>query len=167
MEEKVWYLITLAKNGKTEIVHDFRNAEKLTYYGGKCTSIGIPHKTKQDLILHEKILKDPCKKCGGLISARNYDSKKVIEKNICSHCNFWDEKIIKSKTDKKVIICNGTYYTIGPETNDRNKFRGHCGRLFVFKRLDTDEIIKSTNVWCGGNIPDHYLEDLKDNAILL
>lgn len=167
MKEKVFYLITVTKTGKNEIIHDVRDAEKLGYYGGRCSSIGRPYKTRQELIDGEKILDKPCKKCGGIVKASFLNGDKLIENNLCFSCDLWNDRLIELKSNKNIIICNSVWYTIVPENNDKNKYRGHGGRLFIFKKLDNNEIVKSTNVWCGGDIPSIYLDELRDNATLL
>ena len=75
----------------------------------------------------------------------------------CYRINFWKE--IEQEKDKHLFI-KGQSYSIGPENST---FKGYGGRYFKI-RLNTGEIIETSNLWNQGVIPDEFKESLKDNA---
>jgi hypothetical protein len=108
-----------------------------------------------------------------------------LEESAQSHRNFWDEKVewrkagdrcpqIGEPQGARVIRAGHMHYVIGVELRDDQKRHpdaraslGHGGRKFVFRMLDTGEVITSTNVWSQGEIPAEYWVRLPDNAELL
>lgn len=88
----------------------------------------------------------------------------------CFYKNFWDAKVRwkenndKTEQGERVARIEGVHYVIGDE-NDTSTFRGHGGRKFTIKFLDSDETITTTNLWRQGVIPEEYKELLPDNAI--
>ncbi len=84
----------------------------------------------------------------------------MIEKNVCHTCAFWYEKITLKD---RYLRVNHVSYHVSPE-DAPSLFRGFGGAKFKFRRLDTNEVIVSTNVWCQGDIPPRFRDRLPDNA---
>ena len=94
-----------------------------------------------------------CKICGG--------THTVPCSAECFYKDFWDEKVLFKDDPGSVRIC-GTHYFIGDEY-ETSVFRGFGSRLFAVKFFD-GRIVKTTNLWYQGDIPDEYRSALHDNA---
>lgn len=156
---KKWYIVSEDNKGDAIIFDEIENI-KMIHEGGPywCRSAG--KETKEELILHNKILNDPCVCCGGVITTTYHNNKSLIEKNMCFSCDLWDER---SRIENKVVI-DGCCYSIGLETNQENKYKGYGGRKFKIQMNNSDEIITTTNLWCGGDVPLIFRDRIKDNA---
>lgn len=99
---------------------------------------------------------DECLQCGLLIGDETY-SGYIIE-GFCFGCSHWNHVIedIKKKS-KECFIIDETLYSIG-------SIEGHGGRLFRIRRFGSDEIIETRKLWSGGKIPEHFQEELFNNA---
>lgn len=102
-----------------------------------------------------------CRICGKADSPTSW-MKNVLRNNLCFSCTFWTN--IKEEYDKgDKIIIDGKAYHISDEKST-SFFRGFGGTQFVIQRLDTNEIIITTNLWHNGKIPDRFKNQLPDNA---
>ena len=85
---------------------------------------------------------------------------------MCFNCSFWDD-VLKTKDDVKSVRVDGVQYWIGKEEYKYpEEFRGFGAQKFHIKFNDGRETI-TTNLWCKGNIPEHFEDRLKDNAKFL
>ncbi|MBI9031195.1 hypothetical protein JEZ13_04180 [bacterium] len=111
-----------------------------------------------------------CKVCGGTIVNETCNEQILVtlkEKGLCIICNHFSEKVDKLNSDgkKKIIIVDGTVYTVCPDVD--GGFKGFGGAEFKIKMNDGREIV-TRNMWCGGNITlDHWRDLLPDNAVFL
>lgn len=96
-----------------------------------------------------------CSVCGKVING-----KPMYHENICSDkCfkkDFWDHTL-----DETAVIVNGTCYHIGDE-NSPSCFRGFGGREFTIRFKKDGKIVKTTNLWHNGKVPESY--HVEDNA---
>lgn len=79
--------------------------------------------------------------------------------------NFWLEICKKYQTDTNQLIIDSKAYYIGDE-NTSNVMRGFDGQLFFIK-ITTDyseQIIKTTNLWYQGELPEAWKKLMPDNA---
>lgn len=95
----------------------------------------------------------------------------MIEENCCFSCAFWKSKIKQWKDDKNWVVIDGTSYHIQssvPEGtfNKNMNFLGHGGSKFFIKRND-NTVIYSNNVWCQGDIPEHFKNLIPNNAVFI
>lgn len=160
--EKKYHLVKYKGKGE-QIVFEERSNIKNNF-----SSLSAGFETVYELRLHEKILDDNCKLCNGLISS-NYVTEvrqQLIERNLCFNCNFWHDKLIKYESnDPRVFVIEGVMYYRSNDEIDRGQFRGHGGRGFKIQKLDDeDEIIVTNNLWCNGDVPEHFKDKIKDNA---
>lgn len=119
--------------------------------------------SKEALWKGQHILDKPCVICGRYICSNYTNRESLVRKNMCFGCDLWDSRVLECMHNTKIMIVNGIMYSIGPENQDPNKFRGFGGHRFVFIRDGFETI--STNVWCGGNVPKIWLDKIPDNAI--
>ena len=102
-----------------------------------------------------------CPTCGKEIGTSVSDERSLIEHGECFSCSIWRERLpLVGRPD--IAIIDGTFYTIGDE-NDPSPFRGFGGDKFVIKFKDGREVT-TTNLWCGGNIDEHWKSQFPDNA---
>lgn len=103
-----------------------------------------------------------CEVCGNEFHKLQYGGE---YQNICSSgCfdhKFWD--LIVAEKDKHVII-GGKSYSVGAE-DSKFPFRGHGGRKFRFKMIETGEVVTTTNLWYQGEIPESHKDKLPDTAV--
>lgn len=98
--------------------------------------------------------------------------------DVCSsECHteaFWMQKIAwaedcQTEEGEPVFRSNGHHYVISPE-DDGSYFRGHSGSLhYVYYHTGpfAGTIVRTSNLWSQGDIPEEYQNDLPDNATLL
>ena len=106
-----------------------------------------------------------CQKCGESYNLDNYSKKSgerwiMEEDNVCFSCAWWIKRAGMQNNSQSVItnIDNiFTAYWLGDE-DASNHFRGCDGRLFTIK-FANGKIVKTTNLWCNGEIPK-YIEDM-------
>jgi hypothetical protein len=107
----------------------------------------------------------PCICCGDPIVCHFYDyiNLQLIKKQMCFVCNIWDERSKMSDRDRKnIVIADGRWYTI---SEDHVGEPGFSGAEFKFQV--GNDVIASRNVWFGGDIPAHFRDKIKDNAVLI
>jgi len=159
----LWHLIS--NRDKTMIVCDtMENVNNKVHLNWSSCSPG--YETEEELHKAEGILEKPCIKCGRIISTAYRDSTtaRLIEKNICFSCDFWSEKM-SIKDLEKVARINGSHYMI--ERDDSTAyFRGYSGAEFKIRFNDGREVI-THNLWFQGDIPEHFRDDLPDNAVFI
>jgi hypothetical protein len=87
----------------------------------------------------------------------------IEQSGLCWDCNFWYEKIILANY-KQVARINGRHYVIEDEAGDTIfGFRGFNGQEFTIKFFD-GRVVKTTNLWFQGVIPERFRDRLPDNA---
>lgn len=107
-----------------------------------------------------------CIECGETIDFGTGVWKTLLTDQHCFTCWHWLREL-DNKT-KRVVIVDGVYYSIGKETKDRAEFRGHGGRRFHIRYHDrTKEDDVTTNLWCGGDIPERFSHLFPNNAEFL
>ena len=105
-----------------------------------------------------------CPTCGQELGAASFigsDERSVKEHGECFECALWRERLPLVGNPDTAII-DGTFYTIDDE-NDPSPFRGFGGDKFVIKFKDGREVT-TTNLWCGGHIPEHWKPQFPNNA---
>lgn len=112
-----------------------------------------------------------CHKCGepndiGMF-ARSAFGKGRNDK-YCFNCNFWAEKVrLAQKPEEEYRIvrtASGMHYWIGDENvHGGRSARGYSGHKFVIEFAD-GHTVTTTNLWCQGDIPQHWRDELPANA---
>jgi hypothetical protein len=101
-----------------------------------------------------------CTNCGAAIPEREWNYPCEAQGQ-CFTCYFWLEKV-PFANDPCSVRSEGTHYWIGEEHEER-AFRGFGRRTFIIQFHDGRKVV-STNLWCQGDIPEHFREQLFDNA---
>lgn len=76
---------------------------------------------------------------------------------------FWAQQL--SDRSNAVVIGN-QHYRIGDE-NSPSFLRGHGGREFQFRMLDTGQVVTTTNLWSQGTIPPAWRSKFPPTAEFL
>jgi len=102
-----------------------------------------------------------CPICGKADSPTNWSGG--LPRGLCFNCSFWTG--IKEEYDKgHKLVIDGNAYQVGEELPDHSPaFRGFAGRRFTI-RQNGGKIIKTSNLWHNGKIPDRFREQMPDNA---
>ena len=101
-----------------------------------------------------------CKNCGKLEWTRYIDND-----GLCVNCYFWS-KHESAKNSPQSVRVNGYQYFIGGEIDCNLHFKGHGGKLFTIL-FEDGRMVKTTNLWYNGQIPDHFKSQLPNNAVFL
>lgn len=123
----------------------------------------VGYDSKEALIQGEGILDLPCKKCGAPVSTKWAEPVKheIIEANLCHSCMFWEKKLLV-KDNPETARIDHVHYHIAPD-NPKASFIGYGGRQFVIEFFDGRNV-RTKNLWCNGEIPKRYRNELPDNA---
>lgn len=126
-------------------------------------------------LMSEKLAFYPAHKCQlcGEWEENEWQLSAMIElhKNqLCFNCNFWVRKIKYYGTgfDKHFVV-NGVCYLAhdSKEAKDGGPvMRGFGGREHIILFCD-NTVIKTTNLWCQGDVPELFRSKLKDNAMFV
>lgn len=113
-----------------------------------------------------------CKLCGNQENPDDFcnENNRVVEtmlkQHVCFNCAFW-MNIINSQAPPGQIIIGHTYYIAHPYVKrPLNRIKGNNGKE-MYIRIFNGELIKSNNVWCKGEIPEQFREQLPDTANFL
>jgi hypothetical protein len=114
-----------------------------------------------------------CIECSKTIMFRyNEDMNEQLRTtSLCFNCHFWTEKL-NYRGDHAVVRANGVHYmydTKKPWNTDTNKFRGYGGAIFEIRYFLADENqppVTTNDLWCQGDIPEHFRSRLPDNATI-
>ncbi len=83
----------------------------------------------------------------------------MVEKQICFACELWNQRLNEHKV-KPSVIFNGVLYSIGPEPKkgERCDGLGFGGATWYLKHLASGRLIVTSNLWCGGDIPQEFID---------
>ena len=111
-----------------------------------------------------------CKKCGKpsetylhLLDCPNDEHGAIMrDKGYCWHCAFW-QPLVEAKNNPLAVRVNGRHYWIEEE---ETAFKGFGGAEFKIHFTDGRKKadVTTTNLWCQGDIPEHFKADLPNNA---
>lgn len=103
-----------------------------------------------------------CKICGKADAEKNWIGG--LTNGLCFNCSFWSGTVKAYNAGERIVI-DGRMYFIGPEDKPiLFKHRGYGGNKFYIKKLSTEEIITTTNLWHNGKVPEIFRDQLMDNA---
>jgi hypothetical protein len=107
-----------------------------------------------------------CRICGKPGDGEHFDNGEyLIADKLCFSCGFW-QRYIDQQDDPNIARVNGTHYYIAAETSNPYGSRGFGGALFVIQFHD-GRVVRTTNLWCQGDIPKEFQKLLPDNAKFL
>lgn len=85
--------------------------------------------------------------------------------NVCAKCAYWMDKIKHPDVGREII--GGHYFIVHPFVKrPNNVIKGTEGKEFYIREND-GTLIKSNNVWCQGEIPVYFRNELLDTANFL
>lgn len=105
-----------------------------------------------------------CPTCGRELGTESHfssDERSMKEHGECFECSLWRERL-PLVGNPNVAIIDGTMYTIDDE-DSKSPFRGFGGDKFVIKFKDGRQVT-TTNLWCGGEISEHWKQYFPNNA---
>jgi len=128
----------------------------------ECFDCGELH-TKEDNCNRTNVT---CKECGKFETNRywNNTAERLRKENLCFDCDFWTEKVEWTKDPQQSVRCvrtKGVHYFISQESD--NGMKGFGGSLFHV-HFNDGRVTETRNLWCQGDIPEHFKERLPDNA---
>lgn len=101
---------------------------------------------------------ETCRVCGKEITNKKWCIP--ICSNECFTKDFWNQKVARKK-DKNQVVINGRVYYIADENALGD--RGFDGAVHYIKFFD-GRIVRTTNLWANGEMPEEYKKKLPDNA---
>lgn len=85
------------------------------------------------------------------------------DKTLDKYIEEWISK--REKDPEHFIICGGERYYIGCEdTPARGRGRGFGGDTFYIRYLDSNKVVKSTNLYHNGDVPERWKGRLPDTV---
>lgn len=113
--------------------------------------------------------------CCGKPYGLNYTpcgERTIMERDkVCFSCAFWTLKADKfeKRRDPRMAAIDGYLYYIGEERRHSSaEFRGMAGRPFAIEftdgRPEDQRVVRTTNLWANGEIPEHFKGRIPDNA---
>ena len=116
-----------------------------------------------------EFLRDPitCVECGKIAfpyQTSGEMQRRMIDERLCFNCCFWTEWMCRQNEPETARI-NGWHYRIGKEMPPTypSHLLGSAGRRFAIVFPD-GRVVVTHNLWCQGQIPEHFRERLPDNA---
>ena len=117
--------------------------------------------TRQEL---EHELAGSCEICGDAGYSTSYsrcaEKERMDRDGICFICAFWE---LRAEGTNPTVF-DGVVYTPGNRTKGR--FRGMAGRRFGIEYFGGKRVT-TYDLWCGGAIPERWLERIPDTARFL
>lgn len=92
--------------------------------------------------------------------------QQMIDRQLCFHCNYWENKAEELHTapdPRRIIVDHNIYMDVGYSRGTRAHL-GFGGREFRYRRVGSDEVILTNNLWTGGSLPPEYWAEFPDNA---
>lgn len=139
--------------------------------GGIWTSRSGWAATREELVERNGILPS-CRRCSRPFSTKTWCKpypEVLTRENLCFSCYHWMNEAIPKYGQPGKVVIGRNVYSFDPKRpmvairND-GQFYGHGGREFHIKLKATGEIVKTNNLWHGGQIPDRFAEEMPDNA---
>ena len=95
--------------------------------------------------------------------------QRMIDRQLCFHCDYWEEvaNALRTSSDpKRIIVDHNVYYDYG-HSNDNTSHLGFGGREFKYRRIDSDDVVSTNNLWSGARLPCKYWDELPDTAVFV
>lgn len=161
-----YYLIAEEKKQGKRIL-ECDGSPKMISDGGSIWYRSVAYDSREKLLEDQKVMAEPCRECGGVVSLNILGSTKRLEsRNICSLCDHFIEIIEDINNPRRVIVNGGCYWR-----KDYNKTApSHClgfgGSVYKI-RMHTGEEYTTNDLWFNGEIPEIFRDRIKDNAVFI
>lgn len=110
-----------------------------------------------------------CSGCGAAAKLRYSGDigERMREETICFTCAFWQEMIEQDAGEPaNVVIVDGRHYLVRPDlAPEKPKFLAGFGGARFSIRWHDGRTAVCHNLWHQGEIPEHFREQLPDNAV--
>jgi hypothetical protein len=175
-ETPVWTLY--GSDNDAEIIHgclarfnDKRNLPaRMWSDGGTWTSRTGWAATREELIERYGI-RPSCSECGKPFATLSWCKpypELLTERNLCFRCNHYLHDAIPNYGKPGHVVIGSCLYSWDvkrPMVNIRNDghFYGHGGREFAI-RLSDGSLVRTNNLWSGGQVAARFLSRMPDNA---
>ena len=93
--------------------------------------------------------------------------QQMIDRQLCFHCNYWEEvanELRTGKNPRRTIIINHRIYMDAGYSKNARALLGFGGREFRYRRVGSDEVILTNNLWSGSALPPEYWAEFPDTA---
>lgn len=164
---KHYYLVGYRDDRPREILHSEEYPFNIPGSNINYVSPGFP--TLVELKETLGITETPCKICGGVVHTNcqlfGYFDKEVAQRNLCSICNLWYNRLSQQNNPNIFIIDGMFYQDAGPSTNPKHSL-GFAGLRFYIKTND-GRIVSTNNLWYGGTVPKIWKSKYPDTAIFI
>ena len=107
-----------------------------------------------------------CRICGSEIDHETYIcGQEMVDRQLCFTCNHWQNQLEadKERGDYKWAVIDGGHYVIAPE-DEKTRFRGFGGQKFIII-FEDGTVVRTTNLWFQGHIPEEWKSQFPDNAV--
>lgn len=151
------YFLCRDYDGKSEILFG-------DYPEGRWQSISSGSGNLEESKLSWGLHNSPCVECGQIFGTNYCEPYKTILKqdSICFGCNHWRD-MLKHNGNPNQVVVDHRHFLICPDDDGDSKFKGFGGSLFKIKFCDGRKA-ETRNLWCQGDIPEHFKDRLKNNA---
>lgn len=92
--------------------------------------------------------------------------QQMIDRQLCFNCNYWEGKAeeLRTTTDPRRLIIGHNIYMDAGYSKGASAYLGFGGREFRYRRVGSDEVILTNNLWSGSVLPPEYWAEFPDNA---
>lgn len=104
---------------------------------------------------------ETCEICGKELTNKRWTTP--VCSSECFEKHFWNSKVARKKDKRQVVINHKVYYIANENIIGE---RGFDGAVFYIGFFDGRKV-KTTNLWCNGEMPEAYYSKLPDNARFL
>lgn len=130
---------------------------------------------------------EPCRECGNQVGASHFGNgigDRVKKYRVCFTCDFWlgmlaemwmhalarnegpEEQAAYEREYGRPLVIEGQHYVAFFEDGSTLGVRGFGGRegrfVMLGDRVETQ--VSSRNMWCQGEVPDHFQERMPSTA---
>lgn len=105
-----------------------------------------------------------CTSCGQLERVEYLNKDRLVALQLCHGCELWHGRLVHPRERCHAVI-GGVWYTVErePRPGTPDHCKGFGGARFEIEWLDGRRAV-TTNLWRGGDVPDHLRADAPDDA---
>ena len=101
-----------------------------------------------------------------MAAPRTPTGQQMIDRQLCFHCNYWEgvANELRANANPRRLVINHRIYTDAGYSKDTRAHLGFGGREFSYRRVGSDEVILTNNLWSGSVLPPEYWAEFPDTA---
>jgi hypothetical protein len=106
-----------------------------------------------------------CTSCRRMAWVHYTNEAELRRRGLCFGCDVWLSRIAVRATSPNVVVADGKWMTVAEErpAEHPRQWSGFGGSRFLVKWNDGRQLY-TTNLWHGGEVPDHLRELLPDDG---